>query len=57
MLTVTVVDAKDGDAIARPTPEELQDENENGPVGAVERETVAPLSNQPSPVGEAKAIG
>ena len=55
--TVTVVDAKTVDAIMSPPPETLQDENENGPLGAVDRDTATPRSNQPSPVGDVKVIG
>lgn len=57
MFTVTVVVAKVEDAIARPPLAALQDENENGPLGAVDRDTPTPLSNQPSPVGDIKVIG
>ena len=54
---MTVVDAKAVDVITRPPLEALQDENVNGPVGAVDSDTATPLSNHPSPVGDASVIG
>ena len=51
-MTVTVVVAEIDDAITKLPLDELQDEKENGPEGAVDKVTATPLSNQPSPVGD-----
>lgn len=57
MLTVTVVDASVVDAGARLEVLVVdQDEKENGPVGAVLNVTDAPLSYQPSAVGDAPSV-